>query len=210
MLKLFWADVSGLSLETDGLPLSDYRLRRLEKIKIPERKRQSLGAELLLLHGVKAVMPEAEAPFAISCGENGKPGFENIPLHFSLSHSEKYSACLVSDMHVGLDIEHEPEIRPRVVERFFTVDEQERILRSEDKGREFARIWTAKESVLKFLGTGLRKGLASVHIEDGFTAVVEPEHIRLSLIQCEISGLSVSVCTERPCIGIEIENVKLS
>ena len=62
MLKVFYAGVNGLTADAVLHTLSDYRLERLKKTERSEAKAQSLAAELLLIHAVRTVYPEAELP----------------------------------------------------------------------------------------------------------------------------------------------------
>ena len=83
-------------------------------------------------------------------GEHGKPYLEHGPF-FSISHSRKYSVLAVSENEIGIDIEMHENINQRLMERCFTEEEQDFAKMSTDN---FRLIWTAKEAVLKFLGTG--------------------------------------------------------
>ena len=86
----------------------------------------------------------------IKFNEHGKPFFEHGPF-FSISHSRQYSVVAVSENEIGIDIEMHESPSERLIERCFTEEEQQLARLSTEK---FLRIWTAKEAVLKFLGTG--------------------------------------------------------
>lgn len=195
MLKVFIANISDLPITTEGLCLSDYRLSRLDKLSLPEKRRQSIGVELLLNYAVKTVCPEAEIPLCIDADEHGKPMLKNIPFFISLSHSGVYAACAISDSEVGLDIEAKAEYKPAVVKRFFTSLEADMIDKAEDKNFEFAKIWTSKECGLKYTGQGLSRSLKSVQLMPNGCLCLEPENILLNLFHKHIMGLGVSVCT---------------
>lgn len=82
--------------------------------------------------------------------EHGKPFLEHGPC-FSVSHSRKYAVLAVSEKEIGVDIEMHEGADPAVMKRCFTEDEQDYANLSTEN---FLRIWTAKEAVLKLLGTG--------------------------------------------------------
>ena len=82
--------------------------------------------------------------------EHGKPYLEHGPF-FSVSHSRRYSVLAVSENNIGIDIEMHENINQRLMERCFTAEEQKFAGLSTENA---LRIWTAKEAVLKFLGTG--------------------------------------------------------
>lgn len=83
-------------------------------------------------------------------GEHGKPFFEHGEF-FSISHSKRYSVLAVSDEEIGADIEMRSELKNSVIDRCFTEEEQ---IYAKLSTENFLRIWTAKEAVLKLLGTG--------------------------------------------------------
>lgn len=82
--------------------------------------------------------------------EHGKPFFE-LGKKFSISHSGRFSVIAVSEEEIGIDIEEREIINPAVAKRCFTEEEQDFAKMST---QNFLRIWTAKEAVLKLLGTG--------------------------------------------------------
>lgn len=82
--------------------------------------------------------------------EHGKPFFEHGPF-FSISHSRRYSVLAVSENEIGIDIEMHENPRESLMNRCFTEEEQ---VFAKLSTENFLRIWTAKEAVLKFLGTG--------------------------------------------------------
>ncbi len=200
MLKLYLADVSGVSLDCDKSVFSEYRLDKLEKLKPELKKRQSIGVELLLIHAVKSVYPKAEIPLKIECDINSKPFFRSIPLHFSLSHSGNYAACAVSDEKLGLDIESDLIYKPLVAKRFFNIAEQGIIENAEDKNKAFARIWTGKESFAKFLGLGLKGNLGELELYG---------KAEYKVYHCEYGSLSISLCTALEAQSIEPEIIIL-
>lgn len=82
--------------------------------------------------------------------EHGKPFLEHGPF-FSLSHSRKYAVLAVSDDEIGIDTEMNRDIDIGIIKRCFTDDEAEFAVLSTEN---YLRIWTAKEAVLKLMGTG--------------------------------------------------------
>ena len=103
--------------------------------------------------------------------ENGKPYFSDIPyIDFSISHSENLVACSVCISKkqkpvIGIDCEAIYKKDPMPLsERFFTKNEIETIASSDDKAKEFTKLWTKKEAYLKLLGKGLSVSLSSFDV----------------------------------------------
>ena len=95
----------------------------------------------------------------------GKPYLPDMPgVYVSASHSGDYLVCAVADAEIGVDIqrhealknENEDETDARLrklAKRFLHPDEAEFI--SERPWERFFKVWTAKESYVKYTGAGL-------------------------------------------------------
>ncbi|GAA3145210.1 4'-phosphopantetheinyl transferase superfamily protein [Streptomyces rameus] len=107
------------------------------------------------------------------CGDTGHgPPVAELPcgtVHLSLSHSEGYSALLLSPRHpVGLDIER---VRPMPVDVLAPAtlggDERAYVFGEPPGPRRslaYLRCWTRKEAVLKAVGTGVVGDLAALGV----------------------------------------------
>lgn len=97
----------------------------------------------------------------------GKPFLLNSPhIHFNISHAGHYVVCAVSNEPVGIDIELiNPSADMKIAERFFTPDETAYIMAGEQEQR-FYKVWTKKESRIKWEGKGLHKPLTSFSVLD--------------------------------------------
>lgn len=99
-----------------------------------------------------------------SANAYGKPFLVGAPhIHFNISHTGCYVACVVADEPVGIDIELVKSIDIQIAERFFTPDETIYITQS-DHIRCFYEVWTKKESRIKYEGKGLYKPLTSFSV----------------------------------------------
>lgn len=119
----------------------------------------------------------------IAQGPNGKPYVENLDgFHYNLSHSGDWVVLAWGDSEVGVDVEQlrESANLERITRRFFTEEERTYIfapVEEQERNRRFTKIWTCKESYVKYLGTGLAKSLESFSV-DG-------EHDRVRLVDEE-------------------------
>lgn len=102
---------------------------------------------------------------------HGKPFVRNADgFHYNLSHSGKWVVIGYGGAPLGVDVERIDSDRDHtaLARRYFTADENTFLLAAPDPGERalrFTRIWTAKESYIKYLGTGLATPLPafSVH-----------------------------------------------
>ncbi|MFT5050466.1 MAG: 4'-phosphopantetheinyl transferase [Chlamydiales bacterium] len=86
---------------------------------------------------------------------------EHVPLsrdgwHWSISHDAWWSVAIVGRSRVGIDVERIERRRGEMVEALIAPTER-RFLTDPDEvdATVFARVWTAKEAVLKSVGIGL-------------------------------------------------------
>lgn len=84
--------------------------------------------------------------------EHGKPYLEGGP-YFSISHCKAGIAVAIDDQPIGIDIETIRHANEDLVER--TMNEKERLGIRELGMREFTRLWTQKEAIVKAEGTGI-------------------------------------------------------
>ena len=206
MLKVFYVGVNGLTADAVLHTLSDYRLSRLEKTARPKARAQSLGAELLLIHAVRSVYPEASLPLKITVGEFGKPELCGIGLEISLSNSADRVLCAISDKRVGSDSQLHTAYKAALAERFFTKKEAAAIAQAADKDRMFTQTWAVKESYLKLLGTGIHRPLGSfdVKCDNGCFSIAGAPECSVSVTERGDYTLAVSSLTDEVPEFIEV------
>lgn len=185
----------------DPLPyLGDQEKKIFQKLKIPKRKREWLGARLLAKDLIRAVdkrlgdkeFREIEvlnepsgAPVLAISGDEGNTG------KVSLSHSNGVALCAYSsdDIQFGIDLELVESRAKEFVEDFFTAGELDQVSKLPTGAQNLfiTVIWSGKESVLKALSSGLRVDTRSVEVMlPGFSIspnVWNEMELRSSLIQ---------------------------
>ena len=164
MLKLYYADLGALDPDTFCGELSAYRREKLNALRSAQIRRQSLGAELLLRQALTDCAPERVWPPEIRPGGKGKPEWDVQGLYFNLSHSGELAACVIADRPVGLDVQKSCAYRAALVRRFFAPEERALLAASDDRDRDFGRIWSLKESYIKATGEGLALPLPSFSV----------------------------------------------
>lgn len=117
----------------------DEEVKRINKFKSERRKLESLTGYFLLKDILKE---EGYEDFKIIRNRNEKPKLD-IPLHYSLSHSNEYVVCVVSNLEVGIDIEEKTDKLLKIRRKTGEVSNDLETL---------TRSWTLKEAYLKYLG----------------------------------------------------------
>lgn len=133
--------------------------------------------------------------FTVNSDDNGKPYIENSNLQFNLSHSGDYALCVCGEEKVGCDLEKIKSCNYKVAERFFCEGECSVLKSVEASAHTFTKMWTLKESALKFSGNGISGGLdcfdfSEYHKEEAF------EMCNLKFRSFEYCGYFVSICSE--------------
>ncbi|MGI6751214.1 MAG: 4'-phosphopantetheinyl transferase family protein [Anaerovoracaceae bacterium] len=135
----------------------------------------------------------------------GKPYFPNSPqVNFSISHSGDYWICGFSQAPLGLDLqEHRKGDYARLSQRFFHPLED--IFLKGGNYEDFFSLWTAKESYVKYIGTGFIKESSSFSVIDNESLIAMGKMERVTFKHLTfIAGYSLCVCSKR------IDEVKIS
>ena len=162
------------------------RQEKIDKTRFESDKRLSLGAELLLRKALGDFSVDYES-IILDYGENEKPYLRGNELYFNLSHSGNMACCAVSKTEIGVDIEQISRANPKIEERIFTESERRHISNDAD----FIRLWTLKESYMKYCGSGLSILPKDIEIEfSGNT----PHYKDLNFFEYETDGYKIALC----------------
>lgn len=138
---------------TDALPRLDaYRRKKVQSLHALNKKAQSVATGLLLqeIFGSDALYDRTA---------NGKPYLVGNKAYFSVAHSHQWVAIAVSDREIGFDIEVISPIRPAILRRCFTSEEQTWI---DEDAERFTQLWVRKEAYGKYTGRGLTTPLSAL------------------------------------------------
>jgi phosphopantetheinyl transferase len=168
---------------------------------LPRRRKWLLGraAAKRLVRAMSGPQPVAETGISVLNRSSGEPfvlveGRGEWEFPISVSHrSEVGLAAAPEDRgaRIGADIETVEPRDPALVRQFFTSGEAELVASSGEADDEVvARIWSAKEAVLKLLGLGLRLDTRGIVVD----LRGEP------FLECPAGWrpLAVKVCVEAP------------
>jgi len=126
--------------------LKDSSLARLEGMKSERHQKGFLAVRMLLQHN-------DYSDFDLFYDEFGKPhikpqGCSIKDVEISISHSADFSAIVISNSKVGLDIERAKVKILRIAKRFMDVSHLEN-LSEEEKINKATVVWGIKESIFK-------------------------------------------------------------
>ena len=212
MIALYYADFSGRNaeelIERYRDRIDSQRYEKIMRIQAPEARVRSLLGGFLLQTAVKeALQSEKEAiSLPLTYGPQGKPYLAEHPnLYFNLSHSGTVAVCALCDEEVGADVQEYRKMKAGVAERFFTAQEKAQLKALEHHGEEyerlFFRMWSVKESYIKFTGLGMKQGL-DTFITDWENQQIRDKESRKEVAcfqEVSIGGMSryaVSVCSK--------------
>lgn len=179
-------NIADFNLEAALPLLSEQRREQLLKFKHELGRKTCAMAYLLLRQGLQQEYGITEPP-VFAYNEHGKPsivGREDI--HFNMSHCRAGVVCALSDTPIGVDIESIREYNDSLAR--YTMNEQElqTINAAERPEVAFTRLWTMKEAVVKWRGSGIVNNLKDVL--NGVTGILTTVNER--------RGYVISVCNQ--------------
>jgi len=97
--------------------------------------------------------------------ENGKPHLHNGK-HISISHSFTFSAIIISDIEVGIDVEKKREKILKIAHKFTTIKDYQKLFHRDVIIRKLTIVWCAKESIYKSFNRVGLTFLNHINVED--------------------------------------------
>lgn len=208
MLKIYYIKLSDLQDYPEDFfhpYVTNRLLSNLQNYKCEKVRRTKLIGEMMTRKIAQQLRGGRISDYDITHNEHGKPSLSNIlpKLFFNISHSGDYIVVAFSEQEIGIDIERIGRRRMEVARRFYHPAEVEALERAPlpDQDSLFFRLWSIKESFLKYTGTGLSASLSSFQVksEDNIPYILQhdgqrlPVHIR----QCRIDeNYACYVCAE--------------
>lgn len=135
----------------------------------------------------------------------GKPYFAQWPYqkyHFSISHSHGLVACALAETPVGLDVERVRAFSPALAERVCAPGERAMLERAADPDSFLTRLWTCKESYMKYTGLGMAQGVAETAFSrlEPTPVLVGREGLHINSIRLLRGGEAfwLTLCGEEP------------
>ena len=178
-VRVYIGDIGRLSSRPDLYEelyknLSEFRKSKVDRLRPLADKCRAVGAGAILSLALSNYgLSEKNAVYGF--GDNGKPFIEGYPeICFNISHSKDRVMCVTAGFPVGCDVE---AVRMRtktnsgVVRRFFSESEKKLLENASLNGEKefndlFYKIWTLKESYIKYTGMGLKCPMDSFSVTE--------------------------------------------
>lgn len=123
--------------------------------------------------------------------EYGKPYIVDCDWYFNISHCDDLMVCIFATSEVGIDVEKIREYNPLLENKIFSIEEQKTIKGSRE---EFWKLWTIKESFLKYQGTGIIDELYKTEVLYNSNISIKNSSVQINVK--EYNGYIISICSK--------------
>lgn len=168
-MKLYISDIS--LFDGDFFEKADFVPRQKKKdlasYSHTASKREHILAWSMLAYAYKAETGKSVSEIELYFSEKGKPYLEQNPFFFSLSHSGGRVLCAVGDKEIGADVQTVRPVKDSLVKRVLCENERKIYEAHDNKPLCFTKLWTLKESYLKYTGEGIAAGLDGLDFSSG-------------------------------------------
>jgi 4'-phosphopantetheinyl transferase len=157
----------------DSVALSDMmqsisveRKERLQRYRSDIDRKLGVYAEMLVRCMICMNAGVTYKSVTFAAGHSGKPFLTGFPHYeFSISHTRNAVAAAVSDNPVGVDVERIRNVDIGIAKRIYSEHEMAWLNDpAADKDYRFLEIWTKKEALVKYYGTGLTSDLKAYDV----------------------------------------------
>ena len=157
--KVFiWKIEESFEALSEGITLTGNCSGRVENMKSDLHRRGFMSIRhLLALSGY--------TDHDLKYDENGKPHLKDNN-HISITHSFNFSAIIVSDSEVGIDIEKQRNKILKIAHKFTPIEEYRTIANEDAMMRKLTIVWCAKESLYKSFAEKGVSFLENIYVED--------------------------------------------
>jgi 4'-phosphopantetheinyl transferase len=179
-MEVLWLEQTLADVASDDSWFSDIERLHLNSLRFPKRRSDWRLGRWTAKHGVAACLnlpnnTETLAAIGIRPAASGAPEVflsdKPAGVCISLSHRDNVAVCAVApdSAMLGCDLEVVEPRTPAFIADYFTMEEQTMIAGSAVSERDgiAALLWSAKESALKALRTGLRLDTHCVEVSLG-------------------------------------------
>ncbi len=153
-----WKIKESIKTLSHGIVLNQNSQSRIASIKSEIHQKGYLSIRHLLAL-------EGYTDFDLYYDANGKPHLKDGK-HISITHSFVFTAIIISDMEVGIDIEKQRKKIITIAPKFTPVEEYLSVKTKHDLIRKLTVVWCAKESLYKSFAIKGISFLQHIYVED--------------------------------------------
>ena len=136
-----WKIEEDINTLSRNIKLTDHCQNRLQGMKSELHQRGFMSIRHLLTEA-------GYTDFDLYYDKNGKPHLHDGK-HISITHSYTFTAIIISDQPVGIDIEKQRDKIIRIAHKFTPIEEYYTLTTEEARVRKLTIVWGAKESLYK-------------------------------------------------------------
>lgn len=136
-----WKIEEDINTLSRNIKLTDHCQNRLQGMKSELHQRGFMSIRHLLAEA-------GYTDFDLYYDKNGKPHLHDGK-HISITHSYTFTAIIVSDQPVGIDIEKQRDKILRIAHKFTPIEEYYTLTNADARMRKLTIVWGAKESLYK-------------------------------------------------------------
>ncbi len=157
--KVFiWKIEESFEALSEGKSLTNNCSNRVENMKSDLHRRAFMSIRHLMAL-------EGYTDHDLYYDENGKPHLTGDK-HISITHSFIFSAIIISDTEVGIDIEKQRQKIQRIAHKFTPIEEYRTIANDDALMRKLTIVWCAKESLYKSFAEKGVSFLQHIYVEE--------------------------------------------
>ncbi|EPY12297.1 MULTISPECIES: 4'-phosphopantetheinyl transferase family protein [Paenibacillus] len=192
------------------------KYKRLDRLRNREDLYCTVAADILARMLLCRTLKCSNNELVIHTHPFGKPYVEGDPVFFNISHAGAFIAVALDEAPIGIDIEQAGEWNMDVARLICSPRELELLANTNDsRARQelFFYIWTAKESVLKALGTGLSLPPSTFEIVQETAVPIQHnqlwnvDHNYVKQYVVPVTGYSMTVCAQHMEFAKQIEYI---
>ncbi|AEE19352.1 4'-phosphopantetheinyl transferase family protein [Dokdonia sp. 4H-3-7-5] len=136
-----WKIEEDITTLSRNIKLTDHCQNRLQGMKSELHQRGFMSIRHLLAEA-------GYTDFDLYYDKNGKPHLHDGK-HISITHSYTFTAIIVSNQPVGIDIEKQRDKILRIAHKFTPIEEYYTLTNADARMRKLTIVWGAKESLYK-------------------------------------------------------------
>ncbi|MCG2418029.1 4'-phosphopantetheinyl transferase superfamily protein [Aequorivita sp. F47161] len=153
-----WKIEESFETLSKGIALTQNCANRVENMKSDLHRRGFMSIRHLLALG-------GYTDHDLYYDENGKPHLTGDK-HISITHSFNFSAIIISDSEVGIDIEKQRNKIQKIAHKFTPIEEYRTIANDDALMRKLTIVWCAKESLYKSFAEKGVSFLQNIYVEE--------------------------------------------